>query len=359
MKVLYLTDSEPDYLADQIYDGLCAVLGGENVFDFPRKAAYHGPHARLSSLAFGREDGGAQESLVERIRAGQFDLAVLSSPRRGGQAAFRALADQVRLPPIVLLDGEDDAQLRLDLLRAVVAVVYFKREYRKRLVKPSRNWCRCLRSSRDEEFEGRIFPLPFSVSAVALSGVPSLTRDIDVSFVGRASHRNRLAAVRLLRDAPDIRFEGGIYVEPTDRRSKLAESWFDIMVAKLMGDPPAKGSLGRMGMDAYRSLLGRSKTALSIRGGGFDTVRYWEIVAAKTPLISEAPDIDIPHNFEHGTHAVFCRPDFSDLTYWVRRLRDDEAERQRMAEAAYAHLLAYHTTARRAAYLLELCAQVL
>lgn len=359
MKVLYLTDSEPDYLADQIYDGLCAVLGGENVFDFPRKAAYHGPHARPSSLVFGREGGEAQDSLVERLRAGQLDLALLSSPRRGVQAAFRALADQVRLPPIVLLDGEDDAQLRLDLLRAVGAGVYFKREYRKRLAELSGAWFRGLRSARGEEFEGRIFPLPFSVSAATLSGAPSLTRDLDVSFVGRASHRKRLAAVRLLRDASDIRFEGGVYVEPTDRRSRLAESWFDIMAAKLVGDPPARGSLSRMGMDAYRSLLGRSKTALSIRGGGFDTVRYWEVVATKTPLISEAPDIDIPHNFEHGVHAVFCRPDLSDLTYWVRRLRDDEAERQRMAEAAYSHLLAYHTTARRAAYLLELCAQVL
>jgi hypothetical protein len=359
MKVLYLTDSEPDYLADQIYDGLCTVLGGENVFDFPRKAAYHGPDPRSSALLIDREGEEAQDALVERLRAGQLDLVLLSSPRRGVQSAFRTLADHVRLPPIVVLDGEDDAQLRLDLLRAVGAGMYFKREYRKRPAGQGRAWFRGLRSAHGEEFEGRIFPLPFSVSAAALSGAPSPTRDIDVSFVGRASHRKRLAAVRLLRDATDIRFEGGVYAEPTDRRSRLAESWFDIMAAKLVGDPPARGSMSRMGREAYRLLLGRSKTALSIRGGGFDTVRYWEIVAAKTPLISEAPDIDIPHNFEHGVHAVFCRPDLSDLTYWVRRLRDDEAERQRMAESAYSHVLAYHTTAHRASYLLKLCAQVL
>ena len=62
--------------------------------------------------------------------------------------------------------------------------------------------------------------------------------------------------------------------------------------------------------------------ALSIRGGGFDTIRYWEIVASKTLLISEMPDIVIPHNFEHGVHAIFCRPDLKDLMGWVHRLRD-------------------------------------
>ena len=87
MKVLYLTDSEPDYLADQIYDGLCTVLGGENVFDFPRKAAYHGPDPRSSALLIDREGEEAQDALVERLRAGQLDLVLLSSPRRGVQSA--------------------------------------------------------------------------------------------------------------------------------------------------------------------------------------------------------------------------------------------------------------------------------
>lgn len=37
MKVLYLTDSEPDYLADQIYDGLCTMLGGRMFLTSPEK----------------------------------------------------------------------------------------------------------------------------------------------------------------------------------------------------------------------------------------------------------------------------------------------------------------------------------
>ncbi len=159
----------------------------------------------------------------------------------------------------------------------------------------------------------------------------------------------------MLKEATDIRFEGGVYVESSDRASKVAESWCGVMAAKLMGDPPARGSIQPVRPEEYRALLRRSKMALSIRGGGFDTVRYWEIVASKTPLISETPDIVIPHNFTHGVQAIFCRPDLKDLSGWARRLRDDEPERQRMAEAAYRHLLAFHTSERRATYLLDLC----
>jgi hypothetical protein len=39
----------------------------------------------------------------------------------------------------------------------------------------------------------------------------------------------------------------------------------------------------------------------------------------------------------------------------VRRLRDDDETRGRLVEAAYQHLLAFHTSERRAAYLLEQC----
>ncbi len=355
MKVLYCTDPQLDYLADQIYDGLCAVLGWQNVFDFPPKAAYHDPGERVSYLAQNPGHKYGMEDLAGIIRDRSVDLAILSSPRQGAVRAYRVLAERVRTPPVVVLDGEDDRQIRVELARSIGAALYFKREFplgtleRAGLHSKSRGWF------GDARFAGRTHPLPFSVTDASLKPLPDIDRDIDVSFVGRASHRNRLRAIRLLKQATDLHFEGGVYVDSSDRASKVAESWFGRMAAKLRGDPPARGSIQKMPPDAHRAMLHRSKTALSVRGGGFDTIRYWEIVAAKTPLISERPDIEIPNNFEHGVHAVFCRPDLSDLPEWVRCLRDNEAERRRMADAAFAHLLAYHTTARRAMYLMDLC----
>ncbi len=355
MKVLYLTDRDPDYLADQIYDGLCAVLGWQNVFDFPKKAAYHDPGVQLAYVAQNPGHSYGLDDLIELIGRKQIDLAILSSPRGGGVHIYRMLAARVDMPPIVLLDGEDDNRIRADLFRSVKAALYFKRELLIDDVRCGMGWFKSSWRSDSFELAGKMHPLPFSVTGASLMPMPVVSRDIDVSFVGRASHRKRMKAVRLLKEATDLHFEGGVYVNPSDRSSKVAESWFGRMAAKVRGDPPASGSIQRMRPDEYRQLLCRSKMALSIRGGGFDTVRYWEIVASKTPLISERPDIVIPHNFEHGVHAIFCRPDLDDLPMWARRMRDDESARQRMAEAAHRHLLTFHTSERRATYLLDLC----
>ena len=290
------------------------------------------------------------------IRERQVDLAILSSPRRGVVDARRALAARVEAHAVVLLDGEETtAGFVSDLFRSVGAALYFKREFPIGVGRWGGPWFKSGGRSASTELIGRTYPLPFSVTGAALAPATDVPRDIDISFVGRASHQKRLKAVRLLKEATDLRFEGGVYVDSSDRSSKVAESWFGVMAAKLRGDPPARGSIRKMRPDEYRALLCRSKMALSIRGGGFDTIRYWEIVASKTLLISEMPDIVIPHNFEHGVHAIFCRPDLEDLMGWVHRLRDDEPERQRMAEAAHRHLLAFHTSEHRATYLLDLC----
>jgi spore maturation protein CgeB len=97
--------------------------------------------------------------------------------------------------------------------------------------------------------------------------------------------------------------------------------------------------------------------ALSIRGGGFDTLRYWEIPTSKAVLVSEQPDICIPNNFEHGKHALFCRPDLSDLIDLVRTYLRDDAAREALALEGHRHLLRFHTCERRAEYFLDLCRQ--
>ena len=108
---------------------LCAILGWQNVFDFPRKAAYHDPEARVDYLAQNPGHTYGLEDFAGMIRERQVDLAILSSPRRGVVDACRALAARVELTPVVLLDGEDDSRIREDLFRSVGAALYFKREF--------------------------------------------------------------------------------------------------------------------------------------------------------------------------------------------------------------------------------------
>lgn len=356
MKVLYLTDDEPDYLADQMYDGLCTLLGRQQVMAFPGKPAYHIAESPMCAALQSAVPDRDIETIGSLLRDRQMDLVIVSSPRRGAIEALNRMAALAPLPPLVLLDGEDDGTVRADLAERLGAGLYFKRELKAAGTTNGGRW-RIGRSPVQGRLDGRVHPLPFSVTPDMLSPVSADSRDVDISFLGRASHRKRVRAVNLLRRTAGIRFEGGLYLAPSDRRSKLAESWLGIVAAKLVGDPqaPVSAQHSKLDADHYKALLRRSKMGLSIRGGGFDTVRYWEIVATRTLLVSEPPDIVIPHNFEHGRHVMFCRHDLRDLPTIVRRLRDDEATRHRMVEAAYQHLLAYHTSERRAAYLLDLC----
>ena len=195
---------------------------------------------------------------------------LVSSPRRGTLEAYHLLAKHVAFPPTVLLDGEDDSRIRADVYRSVGAGLYFKRE-----LKPSVE----ARRSDSDQFS-RIHPLPFSVMEVPVRSPVAKPPDIDISFLGRASHRKRVRAVNLLRRSADIRFEGGVYVDSGDRRSKLGDSLFDIVRAKLCGDllVPVTERGCRLDTEEYQALLHRSKMALWIRGGGFDTLRYWEVV---------------------------------------------------------------------------------
>ena len=80
MNVLYLTDPGLDYLADQIYDGLCAVLGWQNVFDFPPKAAYHEPGARVHYLAQNPGHTYEMKDLAGMLREGRLILQFFRPP---------------------------------------------------------------------------------------------------------------------------------------------------------------------------------------------------------------------------------------------------------------------------------------
>lgn len=357
MRILYLSDPAPDYLADQIYLGLCRVLGWEQVIDYPWKRTYHDPNCRLDYLPQtpGREYGA--DDITALLREKRLDLIVLSSPRAANGRMLERIEPGTTLPPCVLIDGEDDGRVRHDLVRRFGCRAYFKREYRWHESNGLKGRLERWRAFQgDQDLFGRTYPLPFSAIPDAAPSPEDRPRDLDISYAARASHPKRLRAWHRLKGAEDLRCEGGLYAESTDRQSKLMTG-FPRLLVKLRGDPRVtlvqQGT--RFTFAEYHRLLRRSKMALSIRGGGFDTLRYWEIPAAKAVLVSEQPDICIPNNFEHGKHALFCRPDLSDLVDLVRTYLRDDPARETLAVEGYRHLLRFHTCERRAEYFLDRC----
>ena len=305
MRILYLTDSAPDYLADLLYVGLCRNLGADQVIDYPYKALYHDP---LQRVHYAPQIPGRRyqvEEVLALLRDKQFDLAILSSPRRGAIAAWESLSLSRAIPPLVFLDGEDDATIRREMLHQYRSVLYFKREYRLHRNGALGALARRFSASRAEAaLAQRTYPLPFAVALDTLPVIPSVSRDVDVSYVARISHCKRWQAVERLRQAHRVGFQGGVYAEAEDRQSKLV-SGFSRFAMKLTGDPVVTAAQrgAKLSQAEYYALLSRSKMALSIRGGGFDTLRYWEVVASGALLLSEQPDIEIPNNFVHGKQA--------------------------------------------------------
>ncbi len=358
MKILFLTPWGYDFLPDQLYTGLCKLLGWEAVVDFPWKPEYHDPDRRISYLPQNPGRSHEVDEVTTMLERREFDLVVLTAQRRGTVESHETFASKVNLPPMAFVDSSDSPEMNAPLFRRLNGGLYFKREYKwmggSGLTDRVARW---RQFGWDRDLLQRTYPLQMSaiLETVPVSG--GGPRDVDVSFNGFVSNRQRIRAVNLLKRARDIRFEGDVYADTKTRRSKVVSTPFQILRAKLQSDPYlAPEDCGhRMGYEEHYQLLHRSKMGLSLAGGGFDTMRYWEVVAAKTLLVSVKPSIYIPNNFEHGKHAIFCRPDLSDLVPLVKKYARDDEARESIAMAGYEHLLKFHTCEQRARQFLDVC----
>src|SRR5207253_9492681 len=113
----------------------------------------------------------------------------------------------------------------------------------------------------------------------------------------------------------DVRFSGGVYASPGDRRYKL-KAGFPRLWTKVFDDRPAEiaDEQKKERPEAYYREMAASKIALALRGGGRTaTLRYFEIVAMGAVLISGAPETLIPSDFDPARHAANRPPDRQHL----------------------------------------------
>ena len=338
--ILFIASQETDYLQDLTYSGLAQILGKEFIVDFPFHWQYHqekrfiwsSKNCYPKNLGFvpekefksscNRSKGFVQ--IKELLRKNHFRLVILGAAKPDALRTFHELSDLVRAPWIFIdggdwqevggdfkrTGGEESFNCFLSLCNKIPPAAIFKRE-----VPINKNL-------------EKLFPLPFSVS----SQVPilkSVSKKIwNVVFWAVESSSTRKKVFELLKDRYDCKMNGSI----SGQKFK---------------DYNFKGN-------HYFKALNEAKIALSFRGGGFDTLRYWEIPACGSLLISEKPFIQIPNNFIHGEHALFCKNDLSDLTHLIDTYLLNEKDSQAISEEGQKHLLKYHTDKHRAQYLLEL-----
>jgi spore maturation protein CgeB len=109
----------------------------------------------------------------------------------------------------------------------------------------------------------------------------------------------------------------------------------------------------------YLKEIARCKIVLNFRGLGWDTMRYWEVPAVGSFMISQEPKILIPNNFESGKHLVWCSDGLDDLIDTIDYYLARPTERERIAKNAREHLIKYHLNTVRAKTLLEIVQPIL
>ncbi|WP_345992895.1 glycosyltransferase [Sulfurimonas sp. HSL-1716] len=297
------------------------LLGAKNVVDVAWNKKFHINYKKYPKN-LGYIPGSLFPSLINRVNA-RYDAVIVAASKVDCFEKYIELAPNIdKNIPVIFVDGGDGSGIGSDLTvygrpelyeksQKIRAFDYiFKREY---LI--------------GADHPANVFPLQISFNLDRLPSLPD-EKKYDVSFWAvETGDGIRTRALNLLEDKFDCKANG------TKRNQKFSRY-------------SRKGSF-------YLQELKRCKIVLNFRGGGWDTMRYWEVPAVGSLMITQKPQINIPHDFENGVHVVHCKDDLSDLVELCEYYLKNESERETMAQAGKKHLEMYHTDVKRAEYILQ------
>jgi hypothetical protein len=263
-----------------------------------------------------------------------FDLVIVESFRPIAFNTFMRLQSHIQQAgiPVVLHDGEDGHQFPDKMLEAIKPDLFLKREL---LADMHASWA----------FEYKGVPtigFPFSAPYKAIQAVlndPTLIdpEQLDISFFCGHTHTIRQTVANMLRawgrSEEDINgkpVKVGVAISPdSDRNHAMDERTL-------------------LPWELYIKTMATSKLAISTRGFGFDTVRFWEASAvtcvATMPqnLLYSNPPSNNSHMFEfnQGNMIDVCRKALlnPELLHGVRN-------------CGIAHTTAFHTNEARVRHL--------
>jgi len=102
----------------------------------------------------------------------------------------------------------------------------------------------------------------------------------------------------------------------------------------------------------YYEQLNNSNMCISIPGGGFETFRYWEILASGALLISKRSTLQVPNELVDGVHYLgFDTMD--DLDNILNFAQSNPIEVNKIRRSGYQFSLKHHRTFNRAEYFLS------
>ncbi|HZF67862.1 MAG TPA: hypothetical protein VEZ47_07485 [Gemmatirosa sp.] len=328
MRILYLTAPSCDYLADSVLHGMRSLFGAD-VVDFPRcDVLYRDERDTLAARVHGRgftlygllpDIPVDRYDVVEKLKAGFFDVVVLSSIHRQF-GWFLQLRPWLRPDRTIILDGDDDGALypyrgsywrapgHRMLPNAHSRYLYFKREW------------------TPETMRYRWFTL-----------APAWLAE-------------RLPAPRRLRTVSFSLPAEKIVAAPPPKQKEFPRHIVDPEVATATA--ATTGYAFSEEADYYADLQA-SRWGITTRRAGWDCIRHYELAANGTvPCfrdLDRKPATCAPHGLVDGANAVGYR----DWTHLRTRLDGIDDDRYAELQAGTLDWARRNTTEVRAQQILD------
>ncbi|MFT6335392.1 MAG: hypothetical protein ACJATI_002147 [Halioglobus sp.] len=307
-------------MQDIVYSGLVKTLGVKGVVELTWNKKYHLPYK-----AYPKNLGYVKNSFLKsfHITKSNYDLVILAATKVDSFKNYINIAPEISSKvPVIWIDGGDRPEIGGDLDRLGEPTLLneaktirdfdliFKREMK-----------------LGNDFDANVIPLTFGFNQSRLPKKKSSSSKYDVAFWAGESHPIRSKALSLLENEFDCNSNGttkGLSFNDFNRKGAF-----------------------------YLEELSSCKINISLRGGGFDTLRYWEIPAVGSLLLSEPADIHIENDFVHDKSAVFCDPSVDDIIDLCKYYLKETDKRERIVRNGKEHLIKYHTDIVRAQFILD------
>lgn len=301
----------PDYLAAFTLHGLIQELGRENVLCFPL-TYYDTPQEnspeflKVCFQGLGHQEDVSLDDFCDRINANDFDYVFISRAHWFSDEVLKPLLEKTTCRFVVI---DDDSKVLHSLcyqtnkLLEHRVMAYFMKE----------------KMYADES----VLPLQFSLPEEELL-TRSIKKEFSFSFIARitqVSYEFRNALVEVLKGIGDSQSFIHWDTEPLTRQTFL-------------------------------DVTQKSFVSISALGERFDCPRFYEIPANYSLCLSNRLLIDCWKPFVHEQNVLFFNSvnDIEDLLYTY--LKNPE-KCDKMARAGHNHLKRFHTTRRRAQYIMD------
>ena len=366
MKILLLDHPQFTHSTWMLYEGIVRIFGRDSITIFPPKPSFYGnppstvirlidirwyrdifktlpnlpkgipPLAPGESLTTNDEcdvdylnvipklpdrsyqDSIDEDELIELINNGFYDCIILGNSHRVPTIALARLRDRCRqLPPIIYYDAGERDEFNAHWWHVFRPALTFKS-----VITPE-----LMSHIGTPSVPCEMFPLPLSHPSLLIDPVYSSTDDNFFSD----------------RDIDIISSFG-----PTWPSRLLVQQTVEQFCSRMSQELSRPFNAILNGYEIYQ--LSHTKVAVSMRGSGRDTERYWEFPARGVAMLCDGTmGVIHPFPFKDKETAVFYS-NINELNDGLKFLLEDESRRQLIAKAGFEHVRKYHSIEGRALF---------